>query len=37
VLRKRNPPSELVQAYLNLDATTTTAVTAYKGKPYIIK
>ena len=36
MLRKRNPPSELVQAYLNLDATTT-AVTAYKGKPYIIK
>ena len=30
-------PPELVQAHLNLDDTTTQAVTAYKGKPLIIK
>ena len=30
-------PPELVQAHLNLDDATTTAVTAYKGKPIIIK
>jgi oxalate decarboxylase len=30
-------PPELVQAHLNLDDATTTAVTAYKGKPIIVK
>jgi oxalate decarboxylase len=30
-------PPELVQAHLNLDDATTTAVTAYKGKPIIIQ
>ena len=28
-----DPPPEVVQAHLNLDAAATTAVTAYKGKP----
>jgi oxalate decarboxylase len=30
-------PPELVQAHLNLDDATTSAVTAYKGKPLIIR
>jgi len=30
-------PPELVQAHLNLDDTTTNAVTAHKGKPLIIR
>jgi len=30
-------PPGLVQAHLNLDDATTTAVTAYKGKPIIVK
>jgi oxalate decarboxylase len=30
-------PPELVQAHLNLDDATTTAVTAYKGRPIIIQ
>ena len=30
-------PPELVQAHLNLDDATTNAVTAYKGKPLIIR
>lgn len=30
-------PPELVRAHLNLDEASTTAVTAYKGKPIIIQ
>lgn len=30
-------PPELVQAHLNLDDATTTAVAAYKGTPIIVK
>jgi hypothetical protein len=30
-------PPKLVQAHLNLDDATTTAVTAHKGKPIIVK